>query len=801
MEFWEFLIQKEGDRSWLPLESPSVEILEGRYRVVARSSRVSTTTEIRVTHHATDVSPPVRRIRKRTSQTNPDGLFVILPFTQLLPGTWELHCTSDLMAEMLGEGWQSTVQLDVLPLESSGAEAWDDEPDSQLAALPAGVSGEDSEAKSEETGEQLPEAAAEAAQFTERSAAELAESEPALTVDAWQPEAQQNAETAQPAAPEYFEEGTAADPLPESGSAATSADLESPQPASDGQPLIAPVRVVLEHETFVIQRGETLMLTGRVEPEESSTATAVPITELRVQLYDPQTSRLLMDEAYPVGGRLPPFPFSGTVSLPEHYQTYLVLGEIIFKGITAAGTPVVVATQSFNVTTDLHELIEAIANDFPDAEALPPEAILPPTQAPRPKASPSRSSSLPLFSPTGRQPLPPQLRPAPGHRDRTLIQLPPFLTPSRETAALSPDAKPAAKEHLETASPQAAEPGINAAAEIVAAELEGAPANGHVVSTESVSESISAVEASSATPAEAPELSTAAPKPQPAASRVADSPSPPRSKPHSKLHSKPGVAAPPSPIPPPIDLLWDRNEAGQRVPVWRRTQETAAATPEESSFRALNLQNRFWSRLQALVADTELSSWLELQHPLEGTPTADSLTPPDAPPLVRSRSNRPLGLDASLAAQEVVVEDVDSSGGSHPAAPGATEQLPVLAEDEPVPMPRLQIPQNELVAGQPLTVTVKLPHTPSRLQVKLWLRDRQTRSLLGTPCWLSNFTPDGLGSLVGRSELTIPGGCLEVQFEAITIEVVSQRESDKTTLSRAVVPPDLSTLSFNELEI
>ncbi|QYO64535.1 hypothetical protein [Leptolyngbya sp. 7M] len=123
MEFWEFLIQKEGDRSWLPLESPSVEILEGRYRVVARSHRANTATEIRVIHYATTETPPVRRVRKRSSQTNPDGLIVILPFTRLQPGLWELRCTGDVMAEMMGENWQYAVQLDVVPQEQP-ADEW-----------------------------------------------------------------------------------------------------------------------------------------------------------------------------------------------------------------------------------------------------------------------------------------------------------------------------------------------------------------------------------------------------------------------------------------------------------------------------------------------------------------------------------------------------------------------------------------------------------------------------------------------------------------------------------------------------
>ncbi len=50
MEKWKFLLQKEGDRSWLPLDSPDVEILEGRYRIVARSNQVNSHVEIRISH-------------------------------------------------------------------------------------------------------------------------------------------------------------------------------------------------------------------------------------------------------------------------------------------------------------------------------------------------------------------------------------------------------------------------------------------------------------------------------------------------------------------------------------------------------------------------------------------------------------------------------------------------------------------------------------------------------------------------------------------------------------------------------
>ena len=54
MKYWEFLIQKEGDETWLPLETQQVEILEGRYRVVAHTDRVNTPMEIRVSQLMTE---------------------------------------------------------------------------------------------------------------------------------------------------------------------------------------------------------------------------------------------------------------------------------------------------------------------------------------------------------------------------------------------------------------------------------------------------------------------------------------------------------------------------------------------------------------------------------------------------------------------------------------------------------------------------------------------------------------------------------------------------------------------------
>jgi len=114
MEHWQFLIQKQGDRSWHILESPNLQILEGQYRVLARSSLRNTDVEVRVTHFSTHEVTPKRRIFKRSRRTNSEGLMAVIPFTHFEPGVWELRCSGDLMSDMLGKSWQYGVQVQVL---------------------------------------------------------------------------------------------------------------------------------------------------------------------------------------------------------------------------------------------------------------------------------------------------------------------------------------------------------------------------------------------------------------------------------------------------------------------------------------------------------------------------------------------------------------------------------------------------------------------------------------------------------------------------------------------------------------
>ena len=133
--------------------------------------------------------------------------------------------------------------------------------------------------------------------------------------------------------------------------------------------------------------------------------------------------------------------------------------------------------------------------------------------------------------------------------------------------------------------------------------------------------------------------------------------------------------------------------------------------------------------------------------------------------------------------------------------PQSQREIPLPRRVElPVPAPELSIPTNELAAGEPVTVRVKLPPHPARLCVKLWVQDRQSRYLLDGPRWLMDLIPDRSGEQEALTQLTVPFGSVEIRFEAIAVDIDTQRESHKVALDCVVVPPDLPDLSLDEFD-
>jgi hypothetical protein len=111
MEYWEFLIQREGDRGWRTIETGNLQLMEGKYRIVANSDLLNTQIQTRLTYQTSDRIPQ-RRSQSRHQTTNPRGLLAVIPFTNLQSGIWQFVCSGTTEAQV---AWQRILKLRVLP--------------------------------------------------------------------------------------------------------------------------------------------------------------------------------------------------------------------------------------------------------------------------------------------------------------------------------------------------------------------------------------------------------------------------------------------------------------------------------------------------------------------------------------------------------------------------------------------------------------------------------------------------------------------------------------------------------------
>ncbi|HEY9668245.1 MAG TPA: hypothetical protein V6C91_15650, partial [Coleofasciculaceae cyanobacterium] len=334
--------------------------------------------------------------------------------------------------------------------------------------------------------------------------------------------------------------------------------------------------------------------------------------------------------------------------------------------------------------------------------------------------------------------------------------------------------------------------------------------------------------------------------------------------------------------------LQDATTKIQPTAVSRFTEVVAdEAAGVEDAFQSLDLQNRFWARLNSLATDSELSQSLksdvspsskqadgevaqpselnsvgldveEVTQPLTfntlledfdqvswdsenddfvstSADTQEQLQPPPleqkASPEEEISEQLPLAdvADIDWFDQEFVVDDEEELAVPEPLvaspeqsvvkqevpetvsptvppktsvpSPQSKPEIPSIRQFEPpLPTPELSIPSRELAAGEPVIVRVKLPPHPSRLCVKLWAQDRQSRSILDGPRWLMDLIPDRSGEQEALTQLTVPFGSVDIRFEAIAVDIDTQRESHKVAIDCVVVPPDLPDISLDDFQ-
>jgi hypothetical protein len=342
---WEFLIQKDGDRSWLPIDSATVEILEGRYRMMVRSSRKNAPVQVKIVQDAVDEDPPVRRTQKRSLSTNDAGLMVVMPYTTLNPGRWEFHCTS--ISDAKSERWKYGIQIQVLKHEAGDYEPeWDYD------------SAEDEEPSELLVAHKIIEHQAEA-RFV---AADVAEEKGEIvlsTVDSAIEKAVPTTSVEEMLL--HFEEmsGLMADEVLQEYDLFPELQVAQPDPGiALPQISVVPMAIALEQDTFVVRKGDSFVLSGQLTSTNSEEVT-LESGKVQVILRDPQSSEVLLETEELLQNQALPTDLSYWVTLPASLKTRLVLGEIRLLDITKS-EPLMLATQAFTLTADLAELLETI---------------------------------------------------------------------------------------------------------------------------------------------------------------------------------------------------------------------------------------------------------------------------------------------------------------------------------------------------------------------------------------------------------------------------------------------------------
>ncbi|WP_299489402.1 hypothetical protein [Acaryochloris sp. IP29b_bin.137] len=122
----EFLIQKEGDFEWLPLESLSVEILVGRYQLIAQASEADCPIQVHIRHQYVQDGVWQEVVQQQLHRTDSQGRIEVLPPTFLQHGRWIISCSPQPDERFgLSEVDCHCVQLHVLTHDIDLDEEWE----------------------------------------------------------------------------------------------------------------------------------------------------------------------------------------------------------------------------------------------------------------------------------------------------------------------------------------------------------------------------------------------------------------------------------------------------------------------------------------------------------------------------------------------------------------------------------------------------------------------------------------------------------------------------------------------------
>ena len=799
MENWQFLIQKQGDHNWRILESPNLTILADNYRVLARSYLNNMDVDVRVTYISTQEVPPQRRILKRSRRTNSEGLMAVIPFTHFKPGIWELRCSGDIMLEMLGKSWQHTLFIQVSPPEPSPQSLTQLAEESDLASnadtqvsivmnhgTPVWFKGE--------TTEQILQNLLDLA---------LPQDEPLL-------------------------------------------DEETIENAPTLPPPLA-LNLSLDQDTYVARWGDNFIIHGDVEvnemenlEDERFAMNGVSQLRLEIALRSPSESRILNHIDQPLTDQVLPFSFSTLIDIPLDCESKLLLAEINLYGALAdVGEVILLANHTFTITADVTDLLalQTSRSDYRDYS-------LPETNPPV-KPKPSVKIRLELFNvaktpklaqfhilkPSPNQPLPPQIKPLISWQvlSPQLPNLP--HNPTRETntdsetdsltktLAIHPiDLKKLVIKPVNTIFPYLK-------------RLKVKPVPGETANDQLNIEKLATLQKSPqlptvvTLPAKIPELPVDN-LPQSDQSMIDDTS-------YAELIAEIVAGVTKSEE---LDLVdsqensviiqseeLDLVDSQENSVIIQSEELDLVDTQENSSLLQQWIDSQGYLLTEAVFqksSDNDLGEetqtvdvevLLSREKEIQEDPIADNI-PLEINKLETVNILNPIATQPGWLSQEIVIDDLvmewdadswsDEAIADHHYSPlpeneTAADFSGVMMES--LPTPQLYLSEGELVAGTSVMVRVKLPEVSSSVVVKLWVEDYQTRSLLDRPHILPDLRSNAWGEWETAIYLKIPFGCLEIRLSAIALHQTTQQESDKFTIIKTVIPPNLPTIEMDEM--
>ncbi|MEC4895775.1 MAG: hypothetical protein SAL07_22110, partial [Oscillatoria sp. PMC 1051.18] len=672
----------------------------------------------------------------------------------------------------------------------------------------------------------------------------------------------------------------------------------------------------LTEEIFVRNQLGNLAIAGSIDTvEETAAASSFTLTgKLIFQLRDPQSNEILLEKERALVEKSLPFSFSDRLEIPPECQTRLILGEVILQ----SSSGVILASQIFTVTADVQELLKIFNQENSD-RATEKQMQLVESSLPKQKKAVAlredfiqlakKSEQVKSTKRSSGQIIPPKIgRSIAEEKTFKSLRLPNFGKPLALKVNTDPDTETSVVLNLEQLQDSVHQAigktngnGNNKIADSTAVEDNSEKSleisltkdikDDNEEKQEIVSDAIAHAEATSefdSTDSEQPEIVEPVSQTSSENQEVTDSNNLKNELDEENLFdfsSQPEAKS--------SEIVAENDESSgdesfnenifaedlTDFPAEEISNETSSENSAnedntdlwfsdesrnvEDEFKALKMQERFFSRLNSLATDIEGRELLPSDSPEEDNEPAEeelassveteiedftldfasdipdteqqeeinsdqqkieeeiiNLTE-ETPELATeeieaeiSSEEPPNDVVIDETTDEIVIETEDETDLRNNTTAVDTSGLPYPAEvtqippksaifSQPqwkgeVPTPQLSISETELIPGEPMRVRVKLSSYPGSVYVKLWIKDRQTRTLLDGPHALVDLIPNRFGELETISQMKVPLGSMEISIEAIAISPETQRESHKAILNHVVLPPDELDFSFDD---